>query len=300
MTSLQNKIDFVALITVDHANPNGDPLAANRPRQDLDGLGEITDVCIKRKLRNRLMDMGEEVFVQSDDRAVDGYRNLRERANAYEPTKQAMKDRDREALAQAACEKWIDVRAFGQLFALQGTKKKDGSGVSVGIRGPVSIHTAFSVDPVSIEELQITKSVNADVSAKSSADAEVDADKMSSDRMGMKYQVAFGLYVVKGSINCQLAEKTGFSDEDAEKLKQALLTLFENDASSARPEGSMEVRRVFWWEHNCKTGQHSTATVHRSVRILHAEGVDVPKCFEDYVIELEPLEGLDPETLPTK
>ena len=111
--------------------------------------------------------------------------------------------------------------------------------------------------------------------------------------MGMKYRVGFGLYVVKGSVNVQLAEKTGFSQEDAECLKEALKTLFENDASSARPEGSMEVCRLYWWQHHEKTPSVSTAGIHRSVRItLHT---DRPRCFEDYDVELQDLPCVKPE-----
>lgn len=294
MTALQNKIDFAALFTVDHANPNGDPLSGNRPREDYDGYGEVTDVCIKRKLRNRLADLGENVFVISQDNASDGFNSLRERADACEALKQAKKAKDREAFVAAACDEWIDVRSFGQLFAYSGASKKDGTGVSVGIRGPVSVHSAFSVDPIVIEDVQITKSVNSETATNESGDS-----KKSSDTMGMKYRVPFGLYLIKGSINCQLAEKTGFSEADAEKIKQALCTLFENDASSARPEGSIEMRKVYWWRHNCKAGQYSTAQVHRSLQVTHMPGVEEPKRFEDYDVKVIELKGLEVEEIPS-
>ena len=158
------------------------------------------------------------------------------------------------------------------------------SSVSRGIRGPVTVREAFSVSPIETTSIQITKSVNSETK-----------DKKSSDTMGMKHRVEFGLYVVKGSINCQLAEKTGFSEEDAEKIKQALISLFENDASSARPEGSMEVRKVYWWKHNCKSGQYSSAKVHRLVDIQLKEGVQYPKSYEDYVITVNQLDGLQME-----
>jgi len=281
MSALNNKIDFLALAVVDKANPNGDPLNGNRPREDYDGYGEISDVCIKRKIRNRLQDMGEDIFVQSEDNCVDGEKSLSDRANHLEGIKAALKNKDKEAYAKAACEKWIDVRSFGQVFAF---KKEESSGVSVGVRGPVSIHTAVSVDPVDIASMQITKSVNSETK-----------DKKSSDTMGMKHRVEFGLYIIKGSINTQLATKTGFSDEDAEKIKEALKTLFENDSSSARPDGSMEVRRLYWWKHNCAAGQYSSAKVHRSVEIALKDDVEKPASFEDYAITLHTLEGLEPE-----
>ena len=113
--------------------------------------------------------------------------------------------------------------------------------------------------------------------------------------MGLKHRVEFGLYVVNGSINCQLAEKTGFTDEDAEKIKQALLTLFENDTSSARPDGSMEVCRLYWWKHESKTPRYSSAKVHRQVEVKLKEGVSRPNSFSDYDVKLNELEGLDCE-----
>lgn len=163
METLQNKIDFAVVFAVSHANPNGDPLTGNRPRETYDGYGEISDVCLKRKIRNRLMDFGQRVFVQSDDRSNDGYKSLKERADANPELKKAGKDKD--FFAKAACQSWIDVRSFGQVFAFKG-KGKSGDGVSVGVRGPVSIHSAFSVDPIISSSLQITKSVNGEPGEK--------------------------------------------------------------------------------------------------------------------------------------
>lgn len=103
--------------------------------------------------------------------------------------------------------------------------------------------------------------------------------------MGMKYRVDFGVYKFQGSINVQLAESTGFSEEDAKKVKEALRTIFENDASSARPEGSMDLSLFYWIEHDNKTGSASSAKVHRSVAARKKEGVDIPRCWEDYVLD---------------
>ncbi len=275
--SLKNKIDFAVVVTVDGANPNGDPLNGNRPRTTIDGLGEISDVCIKRKIRNRLQDMGQKVFVQSDDRADDGFKSLRERADSV--TKDCSKDENK--FIERVCSEWIDVRAFGQLFAFKGTGS---GGLSIGIRGPVSIRPAFSVCPVDVTSTQITKSVNSEKS-----------DKKGSDTMGMKHRVEHGLYIIRGSINPQLASKTGFSEEDAEVLKEALRTLFVNDSSSARPDGSMDVIKMVWWSHNCPIGQYSTAKVHDSIRITPK--CDNPVKAEDYEIEVIPLEGLKADIL---
>ena len=266
---LNNKIDFAVILSVTNANPNGDPLNGNRPRINYDGFGEISDVCIKRKIRNRLMEAGYDVFVQSDD-----IRNLKARADGE---LKGVKMGDENKYREAVCKKWLDVRAFGQVFAYKAKgdakKKKKESGdeeleqnddkaVSIGIRGPVSIHPAFSVDPVNVSSLQITKSVN----------GEGDGTKRGSDTMGMKHRVDYGLYTFFGSMNPQLSVKTGFSDEDAEAIKNALVNLFQNDASSARPEGSMEVNKIYWWKHNCRNGQYSSARVHRSLRISKDSG----------------------------
>ena len=221
-----------------------------------------------------MQDMGYEIFVQSDDRNTDGFDSLYNRANGAAELKAAGKDKA--AYAKAACDKWIDVRAFGQVFAFSSNKK--GEGVSVGVRGPVSIQSAFSIEPVDITSLQITKSVNGEPTKDG---------KKSADTMGMKHRVDFGIYKTFGSINCQLAEKTGFTDEDAEVIKKALLTLFENDCSSARPEGSMEILRLVWWRHNSKIGQYSSAKVHKSLQIEQAD--------EDVKITVNELPDLKPE-----
>lgn len=171
MSTLQNKIDFVALISVNMANANGDPLNGNRPRTDYNNYGEISDVCIKRKIRNRMQDQGYPIFVQSD------------------------------------------------------------------------------------------------------------------------------LYLLKGSINVQLAEKTGFTEEDAQVVKECLRTLFVNDASAARPDGSMEVVKLFWWQHNCKDGQYSSAKVHRSVKVTLKDSDQIPSSVDDYAITVEALPGLEPEVI---
>ncbi len=278
MNPLQHKIDFAVILTVDHANPNGDPLNGNRPRVDYDGFGEITDVCIKRKLRDRLQENGQAIFVQSDEKKQDGMTSLRNRAESpeYGLGKETFNEKKtpKDVAARKACEKWFDVRAFGQLFAFGG----DAAGVSIPIRGPVTIQSAFSVEPVSITSTQITKSVS----------GEGDGTKRGSDTMGMKHRVDKGIYVFYGSMNPQLAERTGFSDEDAETIKSILPKLFENDASSARPEGSMAVKKVFWWKHNCKSGQYSSAKVHKSLTV-HADG----SC----TIDTAATEGLVPEVI---
>jgi CRISPR-associated protein Csd2 len=285
MAVLEKKIDFALVFGVKNANPNGDPLSGNMPRITLESIGELSDVCLKRKIRDRLQEAGEKIFVQSDENRKDDYKTLKDRAEG-ELSKETMKDAKK--LAEKACKTWIDVRSFGQLFAYKkGDGEAKGAGVSVGIRGPVSIQSAFSRDPVNITSIQITKSVS----------GEGDGSKKASDTMGMKHRVDFGLYVTYGSMNPQLAEKTGFSYDDAKKIKQALLHIFDNDASSARPEGSMEVIQLYWWEHSSKSGQYSSAKVHGSLQVTLKTEVKKPQSTCDYDISVKALDGLKPEIL---
>ena len=290
MGILQNKIDFAVILRVQNSNPNGDPLNGNRPRTDYSNFGEISDVCIKRKVRDRLLerwvasgkkDDGNMIFVQSDDRNEDGAKSLRARAEAVLGSKLGSDE-----TVKLSCAKWVDVRTFGQLFALKSTKKtskkadeagtEGDNGISIGIRGPVTIQSAFSIEPVDITSIQITKSVS----------SEGDGTKRGSDTMGMKHRIDKGVYVFYGSMNPQLAERTGFSDNDAELIKEILPRLFENDESSARPAGSMEVLRVIWWKHNCKSGQYSSAKVHRSLEVKQGGDFDLTE-----------LKGLEPEII---
>ncbi len=299
MAIFKHKIDFALIMTANRANPNGDPLDGNRPRTDYRGYGEMSDVCIKRKLRNRLQDMGCSIFVQSDDRRAEGdsFRSLKDRADNCTALKKCIKEGlSREDYAEKACEEWYDVRAFGQVFAFKDKKKKkdddevEGSdAVSIGIRGPVTIQPAFSVSPVNITSTQITKSVN--------LETESDPDKKGKDTMGLKHRVDFGMYVTYGSINVHQARKNGFSEEDAALLKEALRTLFVNDETSARPSGSMEVVKLIWWTHNNDIGQYSPAKVHRLLNIKLKDGIVDITSADDYEITVNELPELAYEVI---
>ena len=273
---LSKKIDFAIIIGVRNANPNGDPLNGNRPRVNYDGFGEISDVCLKRKIRNRLMDDNENILVQSDDYRNDDCRSIKQRFDKNEKIASLDKNASSDDIARAACEEWFDVRAFGQVLAFKRNSDQI-TGVSIAIRGPVSIQSAFSIDAVDVESLQITKSVNLETDEKNPS-------KKAGDTIGQKHRISKGVYVTYGSINKQLSEKTEFSDEDAEKLKKAILKLFENDESSARPGGSMEVIKVIWWTHTDKI--ISSAKVHRSLKVNN-----------DGTYTLTPIDGVKAEEL---
>ena len=311
-----NKKDFALIIGVEHANPNGDPMCGGRPRTTLDGFGEITPECLKRKMRDRLQEGGHPILVQTDAGKVDDYTSIKARA---ETTLGGLKGG---VCRENACKTWFDVRTFGAVLAWKNSqepksakgkngksesqepksaKGKNGKsektpGTSIQIRGPLTVQSAFSVQPVDVTDIQITKSVNSGDSqrkdARSDEDAQVNIEldaakgetesqidagtdsvpaRMSSDRMGMKYRVERGIYVTFGSINPQLAKTTGFSAEDAAAIKNILPRLFENDESSARPAGSMRVLKVLWWEHDSENGQYSAAKVHNTL-IVNPDG----------------------------
>ena len=125
MAALENKIDFAVVFASNNANPNGDPLNGNRPRTTSEGLGEVSDVALKRKIRNRLQDAGETIFVQSDDRSDDGAKSLSDRFNTYLKTLPKEEQKQKNLVFQKVCEQWLDVRAFGQVFAFKKAKDVD-------------------------------------------------------------------------------------------------------------------------------------------------------------------------------
>lgn len=265
---LEQKIDFMVTIEVREANANGDPLSGNMPRTNANNQGIISDVAIKRKIRNRMQDMGHSIFVQANDRIEDGLNSLEKRFKAQFSGKESD-----EEINEKANQIWLDVRSFGQVF----TYLKDRS---FAIRGPVSVSMAHSLEPIIVSSLQITRSTNGVEPKK--------AGGRSSDTMGTKHFVDYGVYIVKGSINAYFAEKTGFTAEDAEVLKETLITLFENDASSARPEGSMRVREVFWFTHSNKLGNVSSARVFDLLEF--DEEKQDKSSYEDYAIGLKQAE----------
>lgn len=262
MPALANRIDFLALISVCGANPNGDPRHNGSPRVDSSGRGVISPVCIKRKLRDRLAEMGEEIFVSPPEYAGDV---LARRAA------QLIRGDD---FAWKACTKWFDVRAFGQVFAFPGYN-------SAGIKGPVTIQQAVSLHPVEIIQTEITRCI---------ANSEKNKGR---GNIGFTSCVQYGLYVLKGSVNAYAAAKTGFGAGDSAKLHQALIHIFDNDSSAARPAGSMELKRLYWWEHTSAMGDYSPAQVFNTVS---AELLtNSPSSFDDYRINHSPLPGLCPK-----
>ena len=269
---INNKVDFLMTIEVKNANPNGDPLTSNMPRIDSLGYGIISDVCIKRKIRNRMQDQfkendlgeGYDIFVKANDRIDDDFKSLEKRYKAYFD-----KEKDNEVIEKSMNEKWIDVRSFGQVVTFN---KK-----SIGIRGPVSISISKSLDPVITETMQIVRSTNGQ-------DA---GEKRSSDTMGSKNFIDYGVYLVQGSVNSFYSERTGFDEKDLEILKEALRTLFINDVSSARPDGSMEIKEIYWFTHSNKLGNVSSAKIKQLVNYDQIDINNTNPSYEDYNFRLD-------------
>lgn len=262
---LLHKTDFMALISVSGANPNGDPLCGGRPRTDNDGYGIITDVCIKRKLRDRLSDMGEDILITPQRSCSD---SISKRISAAKAQNSA-----------ELCRRFYDVRAFGQVVAISRSPLH-----TEGIRGAVSIGHAFSLHPVDIIELPITRCINS-----------VTAKGRGSDTLGFKSFIRYGLYQLRGSVNVHYAKKNGFSRQDKDKFIKALATLFQSDISSARPEGSMAIERLYVWQHSSAYGDIPSHKVVGSVNIQLRDGIEKPLCFEDYEITEQPISGLSPD-----
>lgn len=276
---LNEKIDFLALATVEDANPNGDPLNGNRPRQHYDNVGFITPVCIKRKIRNRLQDMGKKILIQQNDRTDDDLHSISERLDAVEGIKEARKKKDNAFISDKVLKTFEDVRAFGATIAL-----KDKT--SVGIRGAVTIQQAKSVGTVDVESDQITKSTNSEA-----------GDTRGSDTMGLMHTVRYGVYLIKGSINPVFAARNGFTIQDADDIKNALRTLFENDESSARPAGSMNIVKLYWWEQkpDASTPFYSTKRVLDTIQIKTKNEDGIVGSWNDIEITEEDIPGLQPE-----
>ena len=281
MTVLRNRYDFVFLFDVKDGNPNGDPDAGNLPRMDAEtGHGLVTDVCLKRKVRNYVgIVKGEtppyEIYVK--EKAVLNKQN--ERAyiaiNAEDQLKGDDKKRKGGDKVDEArtwmCQNFFDVRTFGAVMSI---------GVNCGqVRGPVQLTFARSVDPIIASEHSITRMAVA---------TEAESQKQQGDNrtMGRKFTVPYGLYVAHGFISQHLAAQTGFSQEDLSLFWEALVNCFEHDRSAAR--GEMAARGLYIFKHIEESGLGS-APAHKLFALVQPhrkEGVEVPRSFDDYTVEL--------------
>lgn len=282
MTALKNRYDFVFLFDVKDGNPNGDPDAGNLPRMDAEtGLGLVTDVCLKRKVRNYVgIVKGEtppyEIYVK--EKAVLNKQN--ERAYIAIGAEDVLKGDDKkrkggdkvEEARAWMCQNFFDVRTFGAVMS---------TGVNCGqVRGPVQLTFGRSVDPVVASEHSITRMAVA---------TEAEAEKQQGDNrtMGRKFTVPYGLYVAHGFVSAHLAAQTGFSEEDLALFLEALTNCFEHDRSAAR--GEMATRGLYVFKHTDENGLGSAPAHKLFARIKPRlkEGVAVPRSFEDYTVEIK-------------
>ena len=276
---IKNRYDFVVLFDVENGNPNGDPDAGNMPRVDPEtGYGLVTDVCLKRKIRNYIEDVKEDasgyrIYIKdgvplnrSDNEAVQALGITGDLKSA----KKSDPDIDRK-LRDFMCENFYDIRTFGAVM----TTFVKGALNCGQVRGPVQLTFARSIDPVVPQEVTITR-----VAITTEADAEKKGTEM-----GRKHIIPYALYRAEGFVSANLARKsTGFSEEDLELLWQAILNMFENDHSAAR--GKMAVRELIIFRHDSELGNAPSYKLFDAVSVEKKEGVDLPRSYKDYQIRV--------------
>lgn len=280
---IQNRFDFVLFFDVKNGNPNGDPDAGNMPRIDPEtGHGIVSDVCLKRKVRNYVDlvkgqdvdgsdvaegELGYKIYVQEG--AVLNERN--KKAYVHYDMKPSEKklpkgEQDRLKVTKFMCDNFFDIRSFGAVMT---------TGVNCGqVRGPIQMCFAESVDPVMPMEMSITRMA---------VTKEEDAEKERT--MGRKQYIPYGLYRVEGFVSASLAEKTGFSQEDLDLFFSALMNMFENDRSAAR--GLMSSRKLFVFKHESKLGNAPAHRLFEAVKVNRLiPDAQEARSFSDYTIEV--------------
>ena len=285
---IKNRYEFVVYFDVINGNPNGDPDAGNMPRVDPEtGLGIVTDVCLKRKIRNYIETVKEDaagyrIYIKkdvplnrSDNEAFQklGIEDAASDKELKKKIKELKKDENVDVVVRDyMCSEFFDIRTFGAVV----TTAVKGALNCGQVRGPVQLSFARSVDPIVAQEVAITR-----VAITTEADAE-----NKSNEMGSKYIVPYGLYRCEGYISANLARKTtGFSEEDLNLLWDAIVNMFEYDRSSLR--GQMAVRKLIIFKHDTELG---CAPAHKLFDLVHAEkkdDVEFPRSISDYLITID-------------
>jgi len=283
-TAIQNRYDFIYLFDVKDANPNGDPDAGNLPRVDPEtGHGLVTDVCIKRKIRNFVQMTHAESQGQDVEDEGPGYDiYVREKAilnlqhdRAYRKLGQDPKKAKQPEIEKARkwmCRNFYDIRTFGAVMATD---------VNCGqVRGPVQIAFSRSIDPIVSSEHALTRCAVTTVR---------ESERQSGDNrtMGRKFTVPYALYRTHGFVNPFLAKQTGFTEDDLELLWESLKNAFQFDQSAARPAGSMAARRLTVFKHNTELGNAPSHQLFEAVTVQCKEGVEVPRAFSDYDVTVD-------------
>lgn len=269
MAEINNRIDFVYLFDVQDGNPNGDPDAGNLPRVDAEtGMGLVTDVCLKRKVRNYVqvakdLSDGYDIFIKEN--AV-----LNSEIDKAHDDEDVKKAKDKTAAARLfMCKNYYDIRTFG---AVMSTGKNAGQ-----VRGPIQFTFARSIDPIATAEHSITRMAVA---------TEKEAEKQNGDNrtMGRKATVPYGLYVCHGFISASLAKQTGFSEEDLELFFEALKNMFDVDRSAAR--GLMSAQKLIVFRHDSVLGNAPANKLFDLVKIKKNTEA-APRSFSDYVVSID-------------
>ena len=282
MEPIKNRYEFVVLFDVENGNPNGDPDAGNMPRIDPEtGYGLVTDVCLKRKIRNYVEtakegEPGYRIYVKDgvplnrSDAEACAYVGVDEKK-----LKESKKKDDKldEKIRDFMCSNFYDIRTFGAVMTTFVT-----ASLNCGqVRGPVQIGFARSIDPIIPQEVTITR-----VTFTTEKEAE---SKSGNTQMGKKYIVPYGLYRAEGYISANLARKTtGFSEDDLELLWQAILNMFELDRSAAR--GNMAVRELIVFKHDSELGNAPAYKLFDLVKVSRNEGVTAPRAYSDYTVSV--------------
>lgn len=286
---IKNRYEFVVLFDVENGNPNGDPDAGNMPRIDPEsGYGLVTDVCLKRKIRNYVElvkeeDEGYQIYIKENIPLNRSDSKAFEYLNIDETKVKDLKKNDPEAdrkIRDFMCKNFFDIRTFG---AVMTTFVK--ASLNCGqVRGPVQLGFARSIDPIVSQEVTITRVA---------ITTEKDAGNKSTE-MGRKNIVPYGLYRVEGYISANLARKvTGFSEEDLELLWEAIINMFEHDHSAAR--GKMSVRELIVFKHSKELGDCPAYKLFEAVEVKHKDEVLYPRKYQDYEVTIH--EEQIPETV---
>lgn len=286
MSAISNRYEFVVFFDVENGNPNGDPDAGNMPRIDPEtGYGLVTDVCLKRKIRNYVETVkegepGYRIYIKDSvplNRSdIEACEYVGVKADKLKEAKKKDENLD-EKIRNFMCENFFDIRTFGAVM----TTFVKGALNCGQVRGPVQLGFARSVDPIVPQEMTITR-----VAITTEADAEKKGTEM-----GRKYIVPYGLYRAEGYISANLARKTtGFSEDDLELLWQAILNMFELDRSAAR--GKMAVRQLIVFRHDSELGNAPAWKLFELVKAEKNPGVVAPRAYSDYTL------SVDEENLP--
>lgn len=280
---IHNRYEFVILFDVENGNPNGDPDAGNMPRVDPEtSLGLVTDVCLKRKIRNFVEtvkegDPGYRIYVKDSvplnrsDAEACAYLQVGSDDKALKKAKKDDPDLDRK-LRDWMCANFFDIRTFGAVM----TTFVKGALNCGQVRGPVQLGFARSIDPIIPQEVTITRVA---------ITTEADAEKKDTE-MGRKYIVPYGLYRCEGYVSANLARKTtGFSEEDLQLLWTAILNMFEIDHSAAR--GKMAVRELIVFKHDSELGNAPAYKLFDTVKVERKGDVAVPRSYHDYIVEVD-------------